>query len=131
MSKLFYVIRKMLGLTSLMLAFAAVFTPVLTIYLVWFSILLAGFAGLTGSLVFSAIAIMINVINLFFLSPVSLALIGGNFFSMIISLFIFIISLSLWGLGLKLRISGLVDLSGKQRGRNRSLSASSRPTDNL
>jgi hypothetical protein len=114
MSKLFYLIKKMLGMTSLMLAVMAVFTPILTIYLIWFSIFMAGFAGLTGSLVFSAIAIMINVVNLVFLSPISLALVGGNFFSMIITLFVFIISISVWGFGLKLKFSGLAEAIEKE-----------------
>lgn len=108
MSKLFYTIRKMLGLSSLMLASMAVFTPVLTIYLIWVSALLAGLAGLTGSLIFSAIALVLNVVNLLFLSPVSLALMGGNLFSMIISLVVFIVSAGVWGFGLRMKFSGLM-----------------------
>ncbi len=109
MNSLLYSIKKMLGMSSLLLAMMAVFTPIVTIYLIWASIFMAGFAGLTGSLVFSAIAILVNVFNLVFFSPVSLALVGGNFFSMIITAVIFIISLGAWFFGLKLKIAGSME----------------------
>lgn len=109
MGKLFYLFKKMLGLSSLMFAFIAIFTPIFTIYLVWFSIFMAGFAGLTGSLVFSSIAFLVNFVNLFFLSPISLALIGGNFFSMITTLLIFIVSINMWSVGFKLKLSAILE----------------------
>ena len=103
-------------MSSLLLAMMAVFTPIITIYLIWSSIFMAGFAGLTGSLVFSAIAILVNVFNLVFFSPVSLALVGGNFFSMVLTALIFIISLSAWGFGLKLKIAGSMEAAEKPVG---------------
>jgi hypothetical protein len=121
----------MLSLMSLMMALAGVFTPVLTIYLIWFSSLTAGIAGLTGSLVFSAIAILINIINLVFLSPISLALVGGNFFSMLITLFVFIVSLSLWGLGIKLKMSNLLDISNNKSSQSKNKQTSSHHAENL
>jgi hypothetical protein len=44
-----------------------------------------------------------------FLSPISLSLIGGNFFSMIITLLIFIGSLGAWSFGLKLKLSAMME----------------------
>jgi hypothetical protein len=121
MSKLLYLIKKMLGMTSLTLAIMGVFTPILTIYVVWFSIIIAGFSGLVGSLLFSMVAILINLINLFFLSPISLSLIGGNFFSMIVTLMIFIGSLGAWSLGLKLKLSGMMEEPKNHKSRNTKL----------
>ena len=105
MHKILYTIKKILSMGSLAIAFIAIFTLIFTIYLIWVSVLLAGLAGLTGSLLISALAIFINIVNLLFLSPISLALVGANLFSVLMTLLIFIFSVSIWFFGLKLKLS--------------------------
>ena len=66
---------KALGITAMIFAIVAIFVPVAGPYLTLVCALLAAFAGGLG-LTYGAVAIMVNIINLLFLSP-SLLLTAG------------------------------------------------------
>lgn len=59
---------KALGITAMILAVMSVFVPIMGVYLTIVSALIAAFAAGPG-LTFAAVAILVNLINLVFMSP--------------------------------------------------------------
>jgi hypothetical protein len=78
---------KALGISALVVAILGIFVPVVTIYVVWFSLALAAIGAFMGDKVFPIVALVANLINLVFLSPLTWMLLfgedagGGSFFA--------------------------------------------------
>jgi len=59
---------KALGITAMVIAIIAIFVPVIGPYLTFVTAILAAFAAGPG-VTFGAVALLVNMINVFFLSP--------------------------------------------------------------
>ncbi|MBU4185841.1 MAG: hypothetical protein KKI12_06225 [Proteobacteria bacterium] len=87
---------KGLGIAALVVAIIGIFVPVVTIYVIWLSLILAAIAGLLGDKVFPIASFFANLVNIVFLSPMTWAVLagenvgGGSFFA--ISTFILFIA---------------------------------------
>lgn len=104
-------------MASFATALAAVFWPVVTIYGVWLALGMAALAGLFGSRIWPPLAMLTCVLNLFFLSPVSLSLLGGNLFSMISTAALFGLAAWLWTIGLRRSLEKAFKRHEKRQGR--------------
>jgi hypothetical protein len=70
---------KGLGVAALVVSILAIFVPIVTIYVIWLSLVLAAVAGLLGDKTFPIAATLANLVNILFMSPVTLmALTGEN-----------------------------------------------------
>jgi hypothetical protein len=70
--------NKGLGLGAMVLAILAILVPVVTIYVVWLALILATIAVLMGDRVYFIVTVLISIVNLVFLSPMTLALLKGE-----------------------------------------------------
>lgn len=69
---------KTLGITALVLALVGILVPLVTIYLVWLTVLMAGLAGLLGNRSLPLPSLVVCLVNLLFLSPLTLAALKGE-----------------------------------------------------
>jgi len=86
---------KGLGIAALVVAVLGILVPVVTIYVVWLSLVLAAIAGLLGDTTFPIAATIASLVNIVFLSPMTWALfagenIGGESFFMVTTVVLFI-----------------------------------------
>ena len=69
---------KGVGIAALVIAIVSIFTPIVTLYVIWVALLIAGIAGLMGDRSFTIATIAISAVNLVLLSPVTLAVLIGT-----------------------------------------------------
>ena len=69
---------KGVGIAALVIAIVSIFTPIVTLYVIWVALLIAGIADLMGDRAFTIATIAISAVNLIFLSPVTLAVLIGT-----------------------------------------------------
>lgn len=66
------------GIAALVVALLGIAVPVVTIYVVWLSLVLAALAGFFGDKAFPIAAALACLINLVFLSPLTWAVLAGE-----------------------------------------------------
>ena len=67
-----------LGLTAIVLALVGILVPLVTIYVVWVTVVIAGVAGYLGNRVLPLPSLAVCLLNLFLLSPLTLAALKGE-----------------------------------------------------
>jgi len=70
--------EKGLGIGAIVVAILAIFVPVVTVYVVWAALAIATLAALLGDKVSPVVTLLITVVNVIFLSPMTLALLKGE-----------------------------------------------------
>lgn len=70
--------EKGLGVGAIIVAILAIFVPVVTIYVVWGALVLATMAALMGDKVSPIATVMISIVNVLFMSPMTLMALKGE-----------------------------------------------------
>ncbi len=68
---------KGIGIASLVFGILAIFVPVVSLYVVWLALALAALAAFTGDKALSVATLLVCLVNVIFLSPATILVLGG------------------------------------------------------
>ncbi len=70
--------NKGLGMAAFLVGTLAIIVPLITIYVIWISLILAALAGLLGDKLYPLSTVIINLFNILLMSPLTLMALKGE-----------------------------------------------------